>query len=186
MEPKLRTAITLGVLIIVLLLGLVWGWTKLVEPLPGLSGDPDETPEAACSVRSVAKGEKVDPGEVTVSVFNAGTTDGLATKTMEQLANRGFAPGETGNATSANVDRVEVWAEDARNPAVRLVTSYLGRSAKVVTPEGEALGDGVVVVVGDDFRRVRPGRKFVRARDDVEVCSPDDPDSKSTGDSAGQ
>ena len=186
MAPKLRSAITLGVLIMVLLLGLVWGWTKLVEPLPGLSGDPDETPEAACSVRSVAKGEKVDPGEVTVSVFNAGTTDGLATKTMEQLATHGFAPGETGNASSANVDRVEVWAEDARNPAVRLVTSYLGRSAKVVTPEGDSLGVGVVVVVGDNFRRVRPGRTFVRARDDVEVCSPNNPDAQSTGGSAGQ
>ena len=108
-------------------------------------------------MRTVAKGEKVQPDEVTVSVFNAGTTDGLATKTMEQLQTRGFAPGETGNAPSADVDRVEVWAEDARNPAVRLVASYLGRSDKVVTPKGEALGVGVVVVVGDDFRRVRPG-----------------------------
>ena len=187
MEPKLRSAITLGVLIIVLLLGLLWGWTKLVEPLPGLSGDPDEPLEAACSVRAVAKGEKVDPDEVTVSVFNAGTTDGLATKTMEQLQSSEFAPGETGNAPrGSDVNKVEVWAEDARNPAVRLVTSYLGRSAKVVTPEGEALGVGVVVVVGDDFRRVRPGRRFVRARDDVEVCSPNNPDSQSTDGSADQ
>ena len=173
MEPKLRSAITLGVLIIVLLLGMVWGWTKLVEPLPGLSGDPDEPPEAACTVRIVAKGERVQPDEVTVSVFNAGTTDGLATKTMEQLQTRGFAPGETGNAPNAtDVNRVEVWAEHARNPAVLLVASYLGRSAKVVNPKGEALGVGVVVVVGDDFRRVRHGARFVASRVDAEVCSP--------------
>ncbi len=173
MEPKLRSAITLGVLIIVLLLGLVWGWTKLVEPLPGLSGDPDEPPEAACSVRTFAKGERVHPDEVTVSVFNAGTTDGLATKTMEQLQTRGFAPGETGNVSSGpDVDRVQVWAEDARNPAVRLVSSYLGRSVKVVNPKGEALGVGVIVVIGDDFRRVRHGARSVKARADAEVCSP--------------
>jgi hypothetical protein len=173
MSPKLRSAITLVVLIIVLLLGLVWGWTRLVEPLPGLSGDPDEPLEPACSVRTVAKGERVAPDQVTVSVFNAGTTDGLATKTMEQLQRRGFAPGETGNAPQANVDRVEVWAEETRNAAVRLVTSYLGRSVKVRTPKGEALGVGVVVVVGDDFRRVRPGDRFVRARGEIEICSPE-------------
>jgi hypothetical protein len=173
MEPRLRSAITLGVLIIVMLLGLVWGWTKLVAPLPGLSGDPDEDLEAACSVRTVAKGEKVQPDEVTVSVFNAGTTDGLATKTMEQFQTRGFAPGETGNAPRATeVNRVEVWAEHPRNPAVRLVASYLGRSVKVVNPKGEALGLGVVVVVGDDFRRVTRGARFVTSRVDAEVCSP--------------
>ena len=173
MEPKLRSAITLGVLIIVLLLGLVWGWTKLVEPLPGLSGDPDEAPEAACSVRTVAKGEKVHPDEVTVSVFNAGTTDGLATKTMEQLQTRGFAPGETGNAPSAT--DVTGSRSGRRTPGTLLSdwsASYLGRSVKVVNPKGEALGLGVVVVVGDDFRRVRHGARFVRARADAEVCSP--------------
>ena len=173
MEPKLRSAITLGVLIIVLVLGVLWGWTKLVEPLPGLSGDPDEDLEAACSVRTVAKGERVQPDEVTVSVYNAGTTDGLATRTMEQLQTRGFAPGETGNAPrGTDVNKVEVWAEHARNPAVRLVTDYLGRSVKVVNPKGRALGLGVVVVVGDDFRRVTHGARSVTSRVDAEVCSP--------------
>ena len=173
MQPKVRSAITLVVLIILLLVGLAWGWSKLVEPLPGLSGDPDEPPEAACSTRTVAKGGRVDPDEVTVSVFNAGTTDGLATRTMERLQIREFAPGITGNAPSdVDVDKVQIWADDARNPAVRLVGSYLGRSVKVVKPKGEPLGLGVVVVVGDEFGRLNRGARFAIARTDAEVCSP--------------
>jgi hypothetical protein len=173
LAPKLRSAITLGVLTILLLLGLVWGWTKLTEPLPGLSGSTDETQIAACSERTVAKGERVDIDEVTVSVYNAGTTDGLATKTLQKLETRGFAPGETGNAPSGTeVKKVQIWADDPKNPAVRLVSSHLGKSVKVVAPTGDPLGVGVVVVVGDNFTTLSQGAKFVKARTDAEVCSP--------------
>jgi hypothetical protein len=173
LQSKLRSAVTLGVLTVLLLLGLVLGWTKLTEPLPSLSVNTDETPLAACSERTVTKGEKVDIGEVTVSVFNAGTTDGLATKTLQKLETRGFAPGETGNAPSGtDVRKVQIWADDPKNPAVRLVSSHLGRSVKVVAPTGEPLGVGVVVVVGDDFGKLTQGRKFVRAKADAQVCSP--------------
>jgi hypothetical protein len=173
LRPKLRSAITLGVLTIMLLLGLVWGWTKMTEPLPGLSGSTGETPIAACSVRTVAKGERVDINEVTISVYNAGTTNGLATKTMQKLENRGFAPGDTGNAPrGTEVKKVQIWADDPKNPAVKLVSSYLGRSVKVAAPTGDPLGVGIVVVVGDNFTSLRQGAKFVKARTDAEVCSP--------------
>jgi hypothetical protein len=173
LQPKLRAAATLGVLVILMLVGLAWGWTKLMAPLPGLSGDSDQTPTAVCSERTVAKGEKVNTGEVTVSVFNAGTTDGLATKTMEQLETRGFAPGETGNAPNGvEVGKVQIWADDPRNPAVQLVSGHLGRHVKVVNPTGEPLGLGVVVLVGDDFSKLTRGRSFVKALSDAEICSP--------------
>ncbi len=170
--PKLRTAATLGLLTILLLLGLVWGWTQLTQPLPGLAG-PSSAPADPCTVRTLTKGTRLTPEQVTVSVFNAGETDGLATRTIDQLAVRGFAPGATGNAPgTAAVDTVQIWSNEPRNPAVRLVASNLGGSVEVVPPTGAPLGVGVVVVVGDDFRRVVRGDDSTRVRSDASVCVP--------------
>jgi len=171
LQPRIRTAATLGVLTILMLLALVWGWTKLTEPVPSLS-PTDQEPAEACSLRTVAKGEKVDPAEVTVSVFNAGTTDGQATKTMARLVTRGFAAGDTGNAPSGtDVDKVQIWADDPKNPAVRLVRSHLGKAVKV-RPAPEELGVGVVIVVGDEFKKLADGDRAVTARADAQICSP--------------
>jgi len=173
LQPRLRSAITLVVLTIILLLGLVWGWTKMTEPVPSLSGGGPTAPVEVCTVRTVAKGTKVTAAAVTVSVFNAGNKDGLATRTMDQLEARGFAPGEKGNApATASVKNVQIWADDPRNPAVRLVRSQLGRSVKVVAPRGAPLGVGVVVVVGDGFNKLVTGLRFVRAPAAVQICSP--------------
>ncbi|CUR60662.1 conserved exported hypothetical protein [metagenome] len=177
--PKLRTITTLVVLSILLLLGLVWGWTSLTEPLPDLSGD-EPTPTAACSVRTLEKGSRLSVGQVTVSVFNAGVTDGLATRTIEQFSKRGFTAAEKGNAPgTANVERVQVWADDRANPAVQLVLRHLGPGVKVSPPRGEPLGEGVVVVVGDDFDKVQVGPKAIQVRKAAEVCIAAKPSSNS-------
>jgi hypothetical protein len=168
-EPRLRSALTLVVLCLMMLLGLVWGWSALTQPLPSLI--TTEEPTGPCSDRVVAEGEKVDRDEVTVSVYNAGRTAGQASTTMQALVQRGFGAGETGNAPSGtHVGAVQIWANDPDNPAVRLVASQFGKSAKVV--KRDPLGVGVTVVVGDDVGPMAKGHPYARASTETTVCSP--------------
>lgn len=167
LHPRLRSALTLLVLTALLVAGTVWGWSALTQPLPAPDLAAEEPP--LCTERTVQAGSTLGPGDVVVSVYNGGTTSGLAGRTLTRLAERGFVLGESGNA-GERVPFVQVWAPDRRDPAVRLVSSHLARDVRVVEREG--LGPGVTIVVGDDFDRLAEGRRQVRVRRDATVCSP--------------
>lgn len=171
-QDRLRSALTLAALLVVVLVGVAWAWSAVSEPFPE-RGKP-----AICTEQAVSEGDKVYPDQVTVSVLNASTREGLADRTMTDLVTEGFDRGEVGNAPDdAEVNRVQIWALDAQNPAVRLVKSYLGKKAKVVKREGPLAG--VNVVVGEEFSGVGKGRKAIVAAEDTSVCSPpedEDPD----------
>lgn len=176
MGPRAKSGLTLLVLVALLVLGLRVGWTQLTEPL----GTPDLATEEppACTDRLVEAGSTIGPGDVTVSVYNGGTQDGLAGGTLEKLANRGFGIGESGNA-DVRVPRIQVWAEEP-SPAVFLVRTHLGQNARqirVVPRPG--LGPGVTVVVGDDWRGLKKGRRQLPVERDVEICSPPDDEAPS-------
>jgi hypothetical protein len=165
MRQGARTAVTVTVLGVILVLGALWGWAALTEPFPGKADVP------TCVDRHVAAGDKVYPDQVVVSVFNAGTREGLAGRTMQLLTDQGFAEGDSGNAPDgADVATAEVWTDDASNPAVRLVAARLGPDTLVV--ERKSAGAGVVVVVGDGFDKLVKGRQFAKAREDSSICSP--------------
>ncbi|NYG54417.1 LytR C-terminal domain-containing protein [Nocardioides perillae] len=167
LDPRVRTALTLAVLGLLLVAGTAWGWSALTQPLPRPDLAVEEPP--LCTDRTVEAGSTLGRGDVVVSVYNGGTTAGLAGRTLSRLAERGFVLGESGNA-GERIPRVQVWAPDRRNPAVRLVRSHLGRGVRVVEREG--LGPGITVVVGDDFGRLARGRRQVQVREDATVCSP--------------
>ena len=165
MRPGVRTALTMATLLVLLLVAAAWAISALTAPFPGKVDLP------TCVATDVAKGEKVFPEQVVVSVFNAGTREGLAGLTMKQLTDMGFVEGDSGNAPDkANVPRAQVWTSEPRNPAVRLVASQFGPGTRVV--KGKALGPGVVVVVGDRFRTLVKAPKNVRAARDTSICSP--------------
>ncbi|MGZ6745158.1 MAG: LytR C-terminal domain-containing protein [Nocardioides sp.] len=166
MREGARTAATMAVLVVLLVVGAAWGFSAATQPFPGKVTLP------TCEDKSVAKGDKVYPSQVTVSVYNAGTREGLAGRTMQLLTDAGFAAGESGNAPHhAKVDVTEIWTTDPSSPAVRLVDSWLGpRRTKVV--RRDAPGPGVVVVVGDGFTDLVKGRQKIRARQDATICSP--------------
>lgn len=165
MQPHLRSALTLAVLLGVLLIGVAWAWSAVTEPFP------EREKAATCTTRLVAKGDKVYPDQVTVSVLNGGTREGLADRTMTDLVTAGLDRGFVDNAPDdAEVTLAQVWADDPSNPAVKLVKSYLGKRAKIVRRESTL--PGVTVVVGDDFPGVVNGRKAVKAQDDATICSP--------------
>ncbi len=166
MSPSLKSALTLGVLLGLLIVGAVWGWRAFTRPVPTAEDPP------LCENDRIAAGTRVLPEDVTVSVFNASQRVGLAGFTMEQLVSKGFAQGESGNAPDGtDIQRVEVWAEEPDGPAALLVSSYLGKDVEV-RETVSALGPGVVVVVGEDFKRVRKGERFVTAEEEATVCTP--------------
>lgn len=166
LTAPLRSALTMAVLGVLLLVMLVWGWSSATAPLPGSEED-----SGACEPFTVIAGERLDSSQVEVSILNAGNREGLAGEVMDGLVERGFRPGSSGNApTGTEVAKVQIWASDKRDPAVELVRKALPQPAPVVDTEVNA--PGVVVVVGNDFGELREGRTSITADQDGSVCAP--------------
>jgi LytR cell envelope-related transcriptional attenuator len=170
-KRHLMTAITLLVLVAILVIGIVTGMDKLFAPLP-TTEQPVASPSPTCTVRTVKKGQRVVPRQVQVSVFNGGHRAGLAGTTMRSLARRGFRRGQVGNTPSnVKVSRVQVWTTLRNDDGARLVARQFGRTTKVRTTKTD-LGPGVDVVVGDNFRKLVKGKRFVVVRRSSSVCVP--------------
>ncbi|WP_203337437.1 LytR C-terminal domain-containing protein [Nocardioides limicola] len=169
MSNAMRSAATLAVLSVLVLLAAVWGWQAVTAPV---REEVVETgPPPLCVDRAVATGDRVTPDQVTVSVYNASGRAGLANSTLEALVEAGFAPGRTGNAPpGVEVRFVRIWAEDPQHPAVRLVARHLGNP--VVRPNEGLDTPGVIVLVGAEFAGVEDGPASVPARFDALVCGP--------------
>lgn len=163
MHPAARSALTLAGLCLLLLVAATWGWSALTAPLPSDEAAP------LCVDTPVPAGTKVFRDQVVVSVFNGSRRSGLAGSTMEQLEGRGFVGADTGNAPSQVAGAAQIWAADPANPAVKLVKRQF-QGAKVVP--GDALGLGVVVVVGEGFTGLGKDVESVKARADASFCSP--------------
>lgn len=165
MAARLRTTLTLAVLGVLVLVGLSWGWSAVTAPLP----ESEETP--ICTDTLVTAGTRVYPDQVLVSVANAGNREGLAGRVMQLLTDADFGAGRTDNAPpDAEVEFAEIWTDEPRNPAVRLVRSRLGERAKVVEAESDL--PGVTVIVGDEFNKLRKGRASTRSDEDWRICKP--------------
>ena len=165
MRQSVRSAVTIAVLAAVLVAGAIWGWAALTAPFPGRIATP------TCVDTEVKKGDRVRARQVTVSVLNAGTREGLAGRTMRLFTDEKFNEGDSDNAPAdTDVPVAQIWAQDPDSPAVRLVVSRLPDGTEIV--RRDAPGVGVVVVVGDGFSELRPGRKFTVAAEDTEICSP--------------
>jgi hypothetical protein len=164
MQQAARSGLTLLGLAVLVVLGGLWGWSALTQPFPGKTTPPK------CVATIVQPGEKVFPGQVTVSVFNASGRDRLARSTMAEFVDAGFGEGDTGNAPrGADVARAAIWAP-APGPDVRLVASRLGPATPVVRRDGP--GVGVTVLVGDQYTALVKGSPSVQARKEAEICSP--------------
>ncbi len=162
---KVRTGVTLVVLLVVVLVAVVWGWRSLTEPLPSSTEGP-------CTAMELAAGDTLYPDQVTVAVLNAGTRNGLASRTMSELAEQGFPRGELANAPGGtDVRTAAIWTDQPSSAAVRLVRSYLGRGRTDVVRR-DPTSVGVNVVVGDGFDDLRKGSRKVKVSEATTVCSP--------------
>ena len=167
----LRTALTLGVLAVLLLVMLTWGWSNATAPLPG-SGEAEDS--GVCEPWTVMEGERLDAAQVEVTILNAGSREGLAGAVMDGFVERGFREGTSSNAPAeTEVAKVQVWAADKRDPAVVLVRSVLPKPSPVREAPTDLIDlPGVVVVVGNDFGDLRPGRSSVKAKQEGAACAP--------------
>lgn len=160
----LRTVVVLCLLSLLLLIGLIWGWKAMTRPFPAKADAP------VCENTRVSAGTKVFPAQVVVTVLNASNREGLAGRTTQALTDEGFVAGTSGNAPKkTNTRRVQIWTDDPKSPAVRLVASWLHKPTIIKHGTKEP---GVVVVVGEHFPQVSGGRKAVKAATDATICSP--------------
>ena len=113
-----------------------------------------------------------------MSVFNAGTTSGLADETLGLLRKRGFQPGEASNAPPTPTRRVQVWSTIEDDAEARLVALQFGKTVKVTYSDVD-LGPGVDVLVGDDFTGLSKAKTTLRVKATQQRCvrSPPTPDT---------
>ncbi len=169
----ITSAVTMLVLIGLLAVGAVWGWSSLFAPLPEDVTTAAE-PEPSCAVQTVGPDNKVRADQVQVSVYNAGTRSGLAGQTLDKLVNRGFLPGDIGNAPSdVKVRRVQVWSGVENDARARLVARQFGKKVKVRFSD-EDLGPGIDVVVGDRFGKLTKAPRQLKVSQEQEFCLPVD------------
>jgi hypothetical protein len=166
LTARLRTAITLAALAVLMLLGVTWGWAQMTKPFPGKVDAP------ICVDTSYRAGDELFVQDVTVSVLNASSREGLAGRTLQDLQAVGFAEGQTDNAPkgTALTTASEIWVDDVDNPGAKLLRARLGKIPVVAHPEVSYAG--IIVVVGDTFGELRQGPQSVVLTDDAVVCSP--------------
>ena len=163
---KVTTGITLLVLVLVLGGMAVYGVKAALAPLPEGSSEGPECSETEKEIKQFLR-----RGEVQVSVFNAGSRDGLASTTLEKIEEAGFKGGNAGNAPrTAEVRRAVVWTTTPNDTGAKLVALALGRGTQVEVTETD-LGPGVDVLVGNKFRGLaKKAPQRLRLPQAVETC----------------
>lgn len=176
MVARLRSALTLAALLLLVLLAVRIGVDRVSEPFP------ESTEPPVCTDEALAAGDTVEPGDVTVSVLNAGGANGLAGRTLSELADRGFGRGDLGDAPEGTrkVVRSQIWTTDGETAAVRLVRTYLLGKVTIVDREGPL--PGLNVVVGTKFRDVKNGTAQTKAGEGETTCVPTVPAETPTPD----
>jgi hypothetical protein len=164
MNIHVKTALTLSVLAVLALAGVAWGWSSMTDPFPHRAAPKD------CYATHLQPGDRVSPAHVTVSVYNASDRVGLAGRTMSALEDQGFGPGKVGNAKNAEVVFAQIWTDDRKNPAVKLVASRLGPRAHII--DHAPKGTGVTVLVGPKFTELVQGKPSVKVTEATTICSP--------------
>ncbi len=154
------------VLLVVLGGMAVYGFKSALAPLPGSSSS-----DPTCSGTEKQVQEYLKRSDVQVSVFNAGTRDGLAGQTLDKVEAAGFRAGNAGNAPkSAVVRRAVVWTTEPNDTSAKLVALSFGKGTRVQVTETD-LGPGIDVLVGNKFKRLdasAPTR--IRLTQPVETC----------------
>jgi len=95
LTKPVRTAVVLGLLAVAVLVAFNWGWQQVIQPLGDEEAEAAATPECTPAPEVVAA--LPAPGKITVNVYNASGTSGVAASTAEALAAAGFKIGAVDN-----------------------------------------------------------------------------------------
>ncbi|GAB3073170.1 LytR C-terminal domain-containing protein [Nocardioides zeae] len=169
-DSRVRTAITMTVLVVLLLAAAIWGWTRLTAPVP--APELGTASSGVCTPRDYEAGATLTAADVVVNVYNASGRSGLAQQTMTALTGRGFTAGNTGNAPEgAEVARVEIRTNNISSTAVGILRANLGDPVVVTLDEDV---DAVTLYVGpgwDDLKGEEGSRTVPVAET---ICGPND------------
>lgn len=113
--------------------GAYWGWQNLTAPLP----EPEPTPCVTIAA------EVVTVRDVSVNVFNAGFTSGLASRVSSRLKDAGFNVVRVENTEERVTSGVIIRLSEDNQPAQRLVGSYFADA----TIEFDGRVDGTVDIL---------------------------------------
>jgi hypothetical protein len=161
---RYRAPVTLLVLVLMVVGGVVYGWNAVTG-----GGSSESTTPQDCSTRTLSPGGRLSAHQITVSVFNAGTVQGLATETLNQLHGRGFEKGVAADAR-AKVHKVAIWTSTPDDPAVTLVAHQFRGKVRIVKTDS-VLGEGIQVIVGNHFPGMATAKTFIKVTEPAEVCS---------------
>src|SRR3990170_4937827 len=108
-----------------------FGFRELTSPLPDLPSAEETCSDVEKEVQGFLK-----RSEVQVSVFNAGTREGLAGSTLEKVEEAGFRAGNAGNAPKTAKGRhAVVWTTEKDDSSAQLVALAFGRGTRVQVTE---------------------------------------------------
>ncbi|HEY1134277.1 MAG TPA: LytR C-terminal domain-containing protein [Nocardioides sp.] len=169
-DPRVRTAVTMSVLVVLLLGAGIWGWGRLTAPIP--EAELGGASSGICTPRDYAAGATLTATDVVVNVYNASGRSGLAQQTMTELTSRGFTAGQTGNAPGdADVARVEIRASNVESTAVGILRANLGDPV-VVTLDEEVDAISLWIGPGWDELKGEEGSRTVPVAESI--CGPND------------
>ncbi len=163
---RLRTGLTLVVLVGLLVAAVVVGWRLLTTNIPLLNAA-----QPTCSNEKLPSGSRLESSQVTVNVYNSGSISGLANATMLSLNRRGFGAGVVADAPPRiKAKNVTIFDPRPKAPSVRLVKQQF--AGKVAVRKRRAdISAGVDVVVGDKFAGLAPkAATSLRLRGTTRVC----------------
>lgn len=153
-------ALTLAALVAVFVVGSLIGFKLLFTKAPPLQTDAQDA-ASGCVQRTIKSGARLASSQVTVNVFNASSTSGLANRTLINLQAHGFTPGTVANAPKGVATRnVMVVTRDRTTPSVRLVAAQFKGKVAYSAPTA-TLPAGVQVVIGPKYKGLK--KKYPKA-----------------------
>ncbi|MFJ5260523.1 LytR C-terminal domain-containing protein [Streptomyces sp. NPDC088387] len=170
-RPRRRGRIVLAVVASTAAIGMVgWGTLQLIDVFTGgdeasaagLKSDCGRgvSPSPSASGSAVAGAVPVPvPGKITVNVLNATTKAGLAKRTADELAKRGFKIGDVGNAAK-EYDKKVKGTGILLGPSASLKTSLpvLGTQLGGAERRTDAARKGAEIdlIIGNAFKSLSP------------------------------
>ncbi|MFY0407135.1 LytR C-terminal domain-containing protein [Solicola sp. PLA-1-18] len=168
-----RSIITMSALVALFVVGTFVGFRLLFADAPSLA-DATTDDTAQCEDATIPAGGNLPSGQVTVTVYNAGSVSGLANRTLINLQQRGFRPGKVGNVPEGiqAANNITLITADREDPAVRLVARQFKGKITYVQPT-QAQGDNVEMIVGPRYAGLR--KKYpaqIQVDRAVQICVP--------------
>lgn len=130
-----------------------------------------------CSPRTIEAGKDVTPNLVTVNIYNASRTAGLANRVSILMQRRGFLTGTVANnATKIETADIVILTDNEKDPRVAVVRAQFTGTVSFQGPPVGLDPDGVSVLVGSNYATKGLSKKGedakATANQPFDVCLP--------------